>query len=410
MYLVAPTGKKLKWDIRFRNHDGRVVRVPGDRDEDTAKRIGDRIEMLVKAKRAGDPPPGELASWIANMEDALGERLVALGLIAERHRARHTALADWIEPWVQVIQGRNPESQRHAPQQGSKVRRIIDATKARALHDLDADLVTETINGFKTEGCKEPTLLATASRRGYGVAIKDFAAWLARKLKVEDPLAYLTTPGQYENPHYERQPLSVAQFKKLLAYLDTFDRYPGQKSRWTAYDRKLIYWTAVKTGYREGELGKLRRWNLYLDEQPAVVSLKARDTKNKTKGEVPVPRDLAVALKEYVADLDPEDKVFPFPGTSGSIVDMLRRDLDGAGIPWKLPGGEVIDFHTLRSTAITWWLEEDGLTPKRVQILARLKTLALVATYSRNMRLEDFTWLDNGPKLAPARKRAKRSA
>lgn len=409
MYLVAPTGKKLKWDIRFRNHDGRVVRVPGDRSHDDAKRTGDRIEMLVKAKLAGDPPPAELSTWIANMDEGLGERLVTLGLIAERHRARHTALADWIDPWVQVIQGRNPESQRHAPQQGNKVRRIITAIKARALHDLDADLVTETINGFKTEGCKEPTLLATASRRGYGVAIKDFAAWLARKLKVEDPLVHMAVPGQYENPQYERQPLSVTQFKSLLAYLDTFDRYPGQKSRWTAYARKLIYWTAVKTGYREGELGKLRRWNPYLDEQPAVVSLKTRDTKNKTKGEVPIPRDLTTALKKYVADLEPEDKVFPFPGTVGSIVDMLRRDLDGAGIPWKHPGGEIVDFHTLRSTANTWWLEEDGLTPKRVQILARLKTLALVATYSRNMRLEDYGWLDKGPRLA-TRSKKKRSA
>lgn len=113
--------------------------------------------MLVKAKLAGDSPPGELAGWTANMDEALAERLVALGLIAERHRARHAALAYWIDPWVQVVRGRKPESRRHAPQQGKKARRIIEATKARALQDLDADLITETINGFKTEGCKEYT-------------------------------------------------------------------------------------------------------------------------------------------------------------------------------------------------------------------------------------------------------------
>lgn len=102
---------------------------------------------------------------------------------------------------------------------------------------------------------------------------------------------------------------------------------------------------------------KLRRWNLYLDEKPAVIRLKPRDTKTKTRGEVPISRDLAAALKKYVADLEPDDGVFPFPETSGSIVDMLRKALDGAGIPWKLPSGEVVDFHTFRSTFITWALD-----------------------------------------------------
>ena len=83
----------------------------------------------------------------------------------------------------------------------------------------------------------------------------------------------------------------------------------------------------------------------------------------------------------------------------------MRRDLEGAGIEWRLPTGEVIDFHTLRSTAITWWLDEDGLPPKRAQVLARLKTLALVYRYSRNLRLEDFSWLEKGPKLVDTPRR-----
>jgi integrase len=177
----------------------------------------------------------------------------------------------------------------------------------------------------------------------------------------------------------------------------------------TAHDRKIVYWVAVKTGYRESELKALRKANLFLDEKPAVVSLKARHTKNKTEGEVPIPADLAKALKKYVAHLAPSDLVFPFPSTSGSIVDMFRRDLAGAGVQWKLTTGEIIDFHALRCTAITWWLDVDGLSPKRVQVLARLKTLALVQNYSRNLRLEDFGWLNRGPKLATLA-RSRRSA
>jgi hypothetical protein len=71
-----------------------------------------------------------------------------------------------------------------------------------------------------------------------------------------------------------------------------------------------------------------------------------------------------------------------------------------------LPTREVVDFHTLRSTAITWWLDVDGLSPKRVQILARLKMLGLVASYSRNLRIEEFGWLNKGLKLAAEQRAA----
>src|SRR3954452_15926632 len=100
----------------------------------------------------------------------------------------------------------------------------------------------------------------------------------------------MPVPGQYENPEYERQPLTVKQFQKLMKYLDTFERYKGQKAAWTAYDRKLIYWTAVSSGCRGAEMMKLRAWIFYLADKPPVISLKPRDSKTKVKGEVPIAR------------------------------------------------------------------------------------------------------------------------
>lgn len=231
-----------------------------------------------------------------------------------------------------------------------------------------------------------------------------------KELDKPNPLVGLKLPGPETNIKYERQPLTVKQFNLLTAYLLTFERYENQRSQWTAYDRLMIYWTAVNTAFRQREMRRIRKWNLYLSERPAVIGLKARDTKNKEKGEVPIPRDLAAALKKYVAHLGDDDLVFPFPATSGSVVDMLRRDLEGAGVPWKYPGGEVVDFHALRHTAITWWLDVVGLKPKRVQILARLKTLRLVYNYSRNLRIGDFDWLNKGPKLVTGLNKLRRAA
>jgi integrase len=385
----------LKWDIRGKIHDGRLVRFPGDRDHDTADRLRMKIEALIRAKINGEPPPPELNTWINQMPAKLAARLVKEGLIDLRRVERGKPVNDQIDLFEGVVANRKSNSKKHAGQQASKVKKVCKALNVRVFTELNEDDVLKALKDMS---------MSTSTRRSYIIAMKDFAKWMVRtKRAAENPFLNMKAPGQYENVEYERQPLTVAQFQKLMKHLDTFERYRGQKSRWTAYDRKMIYWTAVRTAYRQSEMKALRRANLYLDEKPAVICLKARFTKNKTDGEVPIPADLAKALKKYVAGLEPNDRVFPFPRTSGSIVDMLRRDLTGAGVPWKLPTGEVVDYHTLRTTAITWWLDVDGLTPKRVQVLARLKTLALVQNYSRNLRIEDFGWLNKGPKLANLR-------
>jgi len=385
MNLVKPDKNHHSWRIRVRLPTGRVVQLPGENDKEATRRLGMKIETLIRAKAACEPPPPELNTWIDNMAERHARRLVELGLLPSRRTDRHKTLVQWVVQWQLVVANRSPQSERHAPQQASKVKRIVAAMETSLYAELDPDEVVETVNGFR---------LATSTRRSYLIAMKDFSNWLSRKLRMQNPLADMELPGQYENPEYERQPLTIDQAQKLLAHLDTFSRYRMQKTRWTAYDRKMIYWTALLTGYREGEMKRIRKACLYLDEQPPVIALKPRDTKNKNKAEVPIPSDLAAALKRYTADLEPNDLVFPFPKTSDAVVRALRRDLEGAGVPWKYPTGEVVDFHALRSTCITWWLEENKLTPRRVQQWARLSTLVLVYQYSRKLRVEDYGWLD----------------
>jgi integrase len=391
MYLLAPQPGRHKWNLRFRNHDGRVASISADEDRLVAVRIGNKIDMLIKAKQQGDPPPGELTTWIDNMPASLSARLVALGLIPPRYVGRSKPLSEHIDIFEEKVAIRQPNRRKQAKHQAGRVRIVCKALNAQQFADLTADRLLVYLDGRG---------MAAATRRGYIIVMKDFAKEMVRLgVARENPFAHLKPPGQYSDPQYERQPLTVEQFQKLMVHMDTVTRYVQQKFRWTAADRKIIYWTAVKTAFRQSELRSLRKANFHLDETPAVVGLKARDAKNRTAGEVPIPRDLADALGAYMADLEPNDRVFPMPGTSGSIVDMMRRDMDGAGIPWKLTTGEIVDFHTLRSTAISWWLDVDKLSPKRVQTLARLKTLALVYNYSRKWRIGDHDWLEEGPKL-----------
>jgi integrase len=403
MHLVPPDSGKLQWKVRFRNHDGRTVKIPGDRDEAIARRIGDRVEMLVRAKANADHPPVELMAWIDNMPQKLAERLIELGLLERRRVESTKALTEQIDEFEKVVANRKSNSPVHAKVQANRVKRLCKKVQATNFVQLDEDNVAAAVKDMN---------LALSSQRHYIIAVKDFAKWMKKTGRSAiNPLIDLKAPGQYEDPEVERRPMTVAEFRKLAAYLGTFELYKGQQARWTAYDRKMIYWTAVKTAYRKTELSKLRVANLHLDEKPPCISIKARHAKNKTAGDVPIPNDLAVALKKYVKDrqLEPHDKLFVFPLTSRGVLSMFRRDLKEAGIEATLPTGEVIDFHALRSTAITWWLDVDGLSAKRVQILARLKTLGLVAKYSRNYRIADFGWLNKGPQLVTKKKARKKA-
>lgn len=402
MYLIKPKGRKLKYDIRLRIHDGRVVKIPGDRDESAARRLGDRVQMLVRAKAHGDTPPAELRAWIDNMPGTLSQRLIALGLLDQHRIERLKPLTDHINEYEKVVATRKSNTANHAKRQAANVRRLATALAATGLADMIEDAVLSALADMNR---------SVATRRHYIVAAKDFCKWMVRsKRATKNPLAELQPPSQYADPTIERVPLTITQFQNLIAYLDTFERYPHQFAEWNAADRKLLYWAAVKTGYRQGELRRLRVRNIFFDAKPIQIVIKAGDAKNRTKGAVPIPDDLAAKLEAYVKSREGDELLFPFPATNHGIVDMFRRDLTGAGIRWDYgkESPETVDFHTLRSTAITWWLDVDGLPPKRVQILSRLKTLALVASYSRNMRLEDFSWLNNGPNLSPSKTPQKR--
>lgn len=401
MHLIAPTGRKRKWDFRIRNHDGRIVRIPGDRDKNAAKRLGMKVEALIHAKTNGEPPPKELSDWIANMPPALAQRLTALGLLGHQVIERLKPLAEQIDDFERVVASRGEGRDKHAREQAGRVRRVATGLHAVSLAAFTDDAVQRWVH---------QSLKTVATRHHYIVALKDFCKWMKKTHRAaENPLENLKAPDQYSDPAIERCPLTVEQFCKLMAYLTTLKRHPHQRASWTAADRRLIYWTAVKTAFRQKELRSRRCGNVRLGQVPPVITIKAAESKNGKDASVPIPTELATALRKHIGKRGPAEPLFWMPKSNHTIVETLRHDLEGAGIPWQLDTGEIVDFHTLRSTAITWWLIEDRRPPKEVQVLARLKTLSMLDKYTRNYHLQEFGWIDEGPRLTTgARPAAKR--
>ena len=391
MHLIDPNGRHKSYRVRFKNHDGRVVKVGGFRDRARTHRLGERIRVLVNAKVNGDVPPRELSGWIESMEPKLANKLVAIGLLDRRRFEQSKPIGEHIDAYRKAVAARKNNTAEHAKRMAANVARVCNTLNIEYFDELDENDVLVAVNDWG---------IASATVRHYLVSCCDFCKWMVRTKRASaNPMPNTPKPSPDQDEQHVRRPLTVDEFKALMAYLDTFELYPGQKARWTAYDRKVLYWTAVLTGFRKSELESLRRYQLFLSDQPATIDIKATDAKNRTAASVPIPEDLAAALREYTSTLHPASRVFWFPSSRHCVIDMFRRDLEGAGIEHTWQTGEVADFHALRSTCITWWLDEFGLSPKKVQVLARLKTLSLVSRYSRKFRLDSYGWLDQAPKL-----------
>src|SRR5262249_37054964 len=155
-------------------------------------------------------------------------------------------------------------------------------------------------------------------------------------------------------------------------------------------DRAALYLTACGTGFRVRALAGLTPADFDLaGEMPAVV-LPARLAKNKKAKVQPLAADVAATLRAY---LDGRSRNKPvWPGTwNVDAAEMLRADLEAAGIPYAVEGPDgplFADFHALRHTYLTLG-GRAGIDLRTLQELAGHSNPNLTARYSHR-RLHDL--------------------
>ena len=82
---------------------------------------------------------------------------------------------------------------------------------------------------------------------------------------------------------------------------------------------------------------------------------------------LPLRQDTAHTLKSFFGNKTPEAKAFGVPTRTA---DMLKADLEGAGINYVDDSGHVADFHSLRHTAGSLFAAS-GVHPKIAQTIMR---------------------------------------
>jgi integrase len=236
----------------------------------------------------------------------------------------------------------------------------------------------------------------------YLSALKSFGRWLVKDRRIaENPFQHLEGGNAKVDRRHDRRELEVGELRSLLAAARGSERtFRGL----TGPDRYHLYATACGTGFRTSGLASLTPESFDLDTNPPTATLAARHAKNRKTKVQPLSPDLAELLCCYLAGKSAGQPLWP--GTwarERKGAEMLRIDLDAAGIPYAVEGPDgplYADFHALRHTYLTLG-GRAGIDLRTLQELAGHSTPTLTARYSHR-RLYDLAGaVEKLPRLLP---------
>ena len=125
---------------------------------------------------------------------------------------------------------------------------------------------------------------------------------------------------------------------------------------------------------------------------------KAASAKNKLAARLAITPELAVRMRELLRGKTPTAQVFAVPHATA---EMMRCDLERAGIPYRNDQDEVFDFHALR-VQLAAAMVRGGVHPKAMQ--ARMRHSSFELTMDIYARLgqseQDATAVEALPRLA----------
>jgi len=159
-------------------------------------------------------------------------------------------------------------------------------------------------------------------------------------------------------------PLELDELRRLLESATAGPQCHGMAGP----ERATLYRLAVETGLRANELRALKVNSF--DLHGPTVSVEAAYSKHRRRDTLPLRPDMAEALRGFLAGKLPTARAFNMPKHRGDLVDMLRKDLAAAGIPYQDESGRYTDFHSLRHTCGSL-LAAAGVHPKVAQTIMR---------------------------------------
>jgi integrase len=340
--VYRPQGRK-KYVIEFFDEHGRRRKKTGATDKGVTQRIARDLENRVALRREGLIDP-----------------------TAESH-ANHEAkpLSSHLDDFRKALADKG-NTNKHIDLFVARARRVVDIAKQDRLSDLTASRVQAALAALRGEGRS----LATCNH--HRAAIRGFSRWLWRDGRLsDDPLLGVSGFNAKEDRRHDRRTLGVDDLRQVIEAAERGEPY----RRMSGPARALCYRLAVATGLRYSEIKSLTP-ELF---NGASVTIQAAYAKNGQTDTLPLPPDVASDLSAWIQGKPDGEPIFPLPGRGA---DMLKIDLESAGLPYRDSSGLVFDFHSLRCQTATL-ADQAGCSPRVVQRLMRHSTLELTGRYTR---------------------------
>jgi integrase len=270
----------------------------------------------------------------------------------------------------------------------NRAQKVLALAGARHVSDLSLSKALDALATLRADGLGPETI------NHHIRAVKAFARWLWKDGRArEHYLAHLATVNPESDRRRRRRALTPVEAGRLVQAAERGPVVMGM----TGPDRARCYALALGSGLRASELASLTPERFDVDASPPTVTVHPGYTKNGREAVRPLAPTLAKRLAPWLATLPRTRPVFNMPDRTA---EMLRVDLEAAGIAYETPSG-VCDFHSLRGVYISN-LVASGASVKTCQVLARHSTPSLTIGIYAKASLHDISSaVDALPDLSP---------
>ncbi len=342
--------------------------------------------------RIADPETGKLREWRGYTDrQASQAKEVEIVRRIERGEAgltdplahhRRRPLKQHLLDYAQHLEGKG-NTPDHVDKTVSRCQRVLYEIGATVVRELSGEAVEECLADLRREG------MSLSTSNGYLRALRGFCNWMARIGRIHrSPLLGVSCQTVTDaDRRRRRRALTDAE---LSALLDAARQTPDPVAGLSGEDRSMLYLLAASTGLRASELASLTPESFELDDASPAVRCLAGYTKNGREALQPLRRDVAKALRPWLAAKLTGERVWP--GTWASErhgAEMMRTDLANADVAYQDARGRYADFHSLRHTFISN-LARAGVHPRNAQALARHSTIELTMNVYTHVEMREL--------------------
>ncbi len=329
-------GKRVKkksqfWYVDYKATDGTRKRVKGYKDKQATTQLAARLE------RESD--------------------LAAEGIVDKYKEHRKRPLTEHLSDFLSSLQakGNTPE---YCNLTYHRAGRVCNGCKFVFWDDISASDVQLYIAGLRSSG-----EVSQKTSNYYLQAVKQFCNWMLKDRRAggESPLKHLGAIKVTDA--INRRAFMPDELGDLLESTEAASERFGM----TGHERAMLYCFAAYTGLRANEIRNLTASSFDLDN--CTVKVKAAYSKRRREDIISLRKDTAKAMREHLRGKMPNAKAFDLP-SKYSMADMIRADIEDAGIDLQDNGEGVIDFYSLRHSTASL-LAASGVNPKTAQKIMR---------------------------------------